>query len=521
MIDVYVEGLSIDIGRQGENLARNIYFDLSELINTYGEGTATLVHMRPSDKAPYVCTVTRSDTFLIWAPTSTDTAYAGSGKCELRWVVGDTLAKSVIYTTKIAQSITADATIPSPYQSWYDAIIAYIEANYAANGAPQEVREAIYTLLSKAVYTETGLTDELEAVRAWTAENLSITNNLSHVATNNSATIAGYGTSYTATLTANSGYTLGTVTVTMGGDDVTETVYSDGTITIPSVTGDIVITATAVAALASLSAVYTPTKIIGSGDSLDDLKDGLVVTATYGDSSTAVIPSTDYTLSGTLTEGTSTVTVSYGGTTTTFSVTVDYTPVSYIESSGTQYINTGLTLDFYDEISVTLQDDVSSTVDKVYFGVKDGSSAGNHRVQVGPVKNASQDVYSARWTGNAIGKTNRVVGSVCTLTFTNKTSTSKTLSVYDSTGSLLRSNDTDSDNANNMPNYPLYIFCRDDVGSPAYNSTYKLYEFIVKTSDGTERMHMIPVTKGGTACLFDTISQEYFENDGTGTFAYA
>lgn len=324
MIDVIVSSPTIDIGRQGENLARNIYFDLSDLMEIYGEGTATLVHMRPSDQAPYICDATVSDGFLVWSPTSTDTAYAGSGKCELRWVVGDTLAKSVIYATKIAQSITADATVPTPYESWYDAIIDYIKANYAANGAPQEVREAIYTLLSKAAYTETGLTDELEVVRTWTAENLSITNNLTHVATNNSATIAGYGTSYTATLTANSGYTLGTVTVTMGGDDVTATVYSSGTITIPSVTGDIVIIATAVAAVASLSAVYTQSGTVYDTDALDTLKSDLVVTAIYSDSSTATIPGTDYTLSGTLSTGTSTITVSYGGKTTTFTVSVTH-----------------------------------------------------------------------------------------------------------------------------------------------------------------------------------------------------
>lgn len=149
MLDVYVNGISIDIGRQGENIARNIYFDLSDLIDNYGEGTATLVHMRPSDNAPYICEAERVGNFLIWAPTSTDMAYVGSGKCELRWVVGETLAKSIIYTTIIAPSITGAGEVPSPYKSWYDAIIAYIEANYAANGAPQEVREAIYTLLSK------------------------------------------------------------------------------------------------------------------------------------------------------------------------------------------------------------------------------------------------------------------------------------------------------------------------------------------------------------------------------------
>lgn len=348
MIDVYATGLSIDIGRQGENLARNIYFDLSDLIDNYGEGTATLVHMRPSDQAPYVCTAVRTGTFLIWSPTSTDTAYSGSGKCELRWVVGDTLAKSIIYTTTIAPSLTGAEGVPSPYKSWYDAIIAYIEANYAANGAPQEVREAIYTLLSKAAYTETGLTDELAIVQAWTAETLSVTNNLTHVTNSNTATMAEQGGSYTGTLTADSGYTLGTVSVTMGGEDVTATVYSSGTITIPSVTGDIVITATAVAAVSSLSAVYTQSGTVYDTDALDTLKADLVVTATYSDSTTATVPSSDYTLSGTLAAGTSTVTVSYGGVTTTFNVTVTqllptgYTLYNYLLSNGNQYMNSGL-----------------------------------------------------------------------------------------------------------------------------------------------------------------------------------
>lgn len=62
--------------------------------------------------------------------------------------------------------------------------------------------------------------------------------------------------------------------------------------------------------------------VIYDTDSLDSLKQYLVVTATYSDSSTATVPSADYTLSGTLTVGTSTITVSYGGKTTTFTVTV-------------------------------------------------------------------------------------------------------------------------------------------------------------------------------------------------------
>lgn len=71
----------------------------------------------------------------------------------------------------------------------------------------------------------------------------------------------------------------------------------------------------------SIEAVFTQGQaVIYDDDSLDTLKDYLVVTATYDDESTAVV--TDYTLSGTLTAGTSTITVTYGDKTDTFSVVV-------------------------------------------------------------------------------------------------------------------------------------------------------------------------------------------------------
>ena len=76
------------------------------------------------------------------------------------------------------------------------------------------------------------------------------------------------------------------------------------------------------AELVRITAVYTQTSTVFPDTSLDDLKDDLVVTAHYSDSTTEAVPSTDYTLSGTLTAGTSTVTVTYEDKTTTFNVTV-------------------------------------------------------------------------------------------------------------------------------------------------------------------------------------------------------
>lgn len=72
-----------------------------------------------------------------------------------------------------------------------------------------------------------------------------VTNTLSHCVNNNAATNVVSGQPYAALITANTGYTLDTVTVTMGGTDITSSAVDDGAITIPAVTGNVVITATA------------------------------------------------------------------------------------------------------------------------------------------------------------------------------------------------------------------------------------------------------------------------------------
>lgn len=72
--------------------------------------------------------------------------------------------------------------------------------------------------------------------------------------------------------------------------------------------------------LSYISCVYTQSGTVYSNASLDDLRSDLVVTAHYDNSTTEVV--TNYTLSGTLTVGTSTITVAYGGKTTTFTVNV-------------------------------------------------------------------------------------------------------------------------------------------------------------------------------------------------------
>ena len=72
----------------------------------------------------------------------------------------------------------------------------------------------------------------------------SITNNLSHATNSNTTTSIAENASYSAVITADSNYRIKTVTITMGGVDITNTAYSNGRINIPNVTGNITITVT-------------------------------------------------------------------------------------------------------------------------------------------------------------------------------------------------------------------------------------------------------------------------------------
>lgn len=109
----------------------------------------------------------------------------------------------------------------------------------------------------------------------------------------------------------------------------------------------------------SIDAVFTQgSAFIYADDSLDILKNYLVVTANYSDGTSAVI--TNYTLSGTLAVGTSTVTVLYAECTDTFTVTVTgrrrelpatYEQVEYIVGTGTQWI----TFDMVSQIPMSVE----------------------------------------------------------------------------------------------------------------------------------------------------------------------
>lgn len=132
---------TLEIGRQMENNYRQIIFDCSG----FGEDIAgiTLVHQRSKDEAPYIVTTSAGET-LTWNISNTDTTFAGLGQAELRISFASGLAKSIVYATHVIESITGDTVIPSALQSWYDAMIEYIDDHAAT---PEQIEAAVEAYL--------------------------------------------------------------------------------------------------------------------------------------------------------------------------------------------------------------------------------------------------------------------------------------------------------------------------------------------------------------------------------------
>lgn len=142
--------------------------------------------------------------------------------------------------------------------------------NVNVDGVSAEEKELIMSLFRNAAYTAdmSATLAQLEALWSGSGEmpdepdvpgvtTYKVTNNLTNVSTTNAVATIEQGAIYVASLSADDGYEISGVTVTMGGEDVTATYYADGAISIPSVTGDIVITAVAeVPASADWSIVY-------------------------------------------------------------------------------------------------------------------------------------------------------------------------------------------------------------------------------------------------------------------------
>lgn len=115
-------------------------------------------------------------------------------------------------------------------------------SNTAKNLLIAILKNAVYTVNQKANIEalENALSTQNTPTDAW-----SIVQNLTNVTSTNTAFNVKKGESYTTTIVPNTNHTINSVTVVMGGVDITNTAYNNNVITINSVTGNVIITAVA------------------------------------------------------------------------------------------------------------------------------------------------------------------------------------------------------------------------------------------------------------------------------------
>lgn len=114
----------INIGKKGENDTRQVVFDISEWLELLGEGTVALIHKRNGDTEPYPCVVKVVGTEALWNIADVDVDKPGAGECELMYVIGGRIAKSVTWATLTSKGLSdASSEVPEPHKSWVDEVI--------------------------------------------------------------------------------------------------------------------------------------------------------------------------------------------------------------------------------------------------------------------------------------------------------------------------------------------------------------------------------------------------------------
>ena len=104
--DYMKKGEKLPLGRQGENLARSVSYDMTEMVDEFGMGTFSWVYRRPDESTPYICLNTgQVDNTAYLNLTEVETGRYGVGELELRYYVDDVLCKTIVWRTVVTKPI--------------------------------------------------------------------------------------------------------------------------------------------------------------------------------------------------------------------------------------------------------------------------------------------------------------------------------------------------------------------------------------------------------------------------------
>ena len=176
--------------------------------------------------------------------------------------------------------------------------------------------------------------------------------------------------------------------------------------------------------------------------------------------------------------------------------------VSYIESTGTQYIDTGVLPDYEngDSTSISFYQANYTGASPCVFGSRESGVRNGVYLLGSGLTVADADGYST------VSLTSTTGDHVLTV--------SDTAVIYDGASKTMPRHVT--------VGLPMYLFALNNYGSGTFGiyNGMKLYDWRFYRS-GTLAQHLVPALLQGVPGMWDMVSRTFYGNAGTGTFNYA
>lgn len=203
-----------------------------------------------------------------------------------------------------------------------------------------------------------------------------------------------------------------------------------------------------------------------------------------------------------------------------------YTEISYIESTGTQFIRTGVDFMYGDEFFIDyMHTGILSGENKGYGsgGPISGQSVNSTITGGGRQVSDKQQMWvlDSNYAYSPTISLNNLLNIRTTEHWKISTSTRRLNSTLTNTSSGATYTLTSSQISTSYTSNGHVTFFRDNYDPWANPSKMRLYGAWLKRSNGTKVFDLIPVLDiNGVPCMYDKVSEEFLYNLGTGTFGY-
>lgn len=152
----------VELGRCGENLARRVAIDASTWLGRWPGARLEVLCHRPTESALYIPETLLDGAVLLWTVTAADTAFPGTGRGEVRAILGDVVVKSAVFDTVITPALEGTAgDPPAAGADWATDVIQAadraeaaskqaVDAKLDAEAAAEQAEENVRTALQEA-----------------------------------------------------------------------------------------------------------------------------------------------------------------------------------------------------------------------------------------------------------------------------------------------------------------------------------------------------------------------------------